>query len=263
MPNTATATFPTLTAGRVARASDVESKFDWTEQHLWPHSTGTVVNNLFDIGNSTSAYWRTGWFYSLNATTTAQGIAIGTTTVANTSDVVLEIAGTRAVLFPRLTTAQRNSLTGINGMQIYNSSTQKFNVYENGVWQVMGQAFGFEETQVSAIANVATTITSFTGSGRVLGIFWDNPAVGNVVPVSSMTVDGVGYTLAMTSGTGKFILTEDYNADTTTAFLAQYTSGTLVNAPRPFSFSFQTSFELKVTGNTGSAMAVKALYETA
>lgn len=263
MPNTATATHPTLTAGRVARASDVEARFDWSEQHLWPHSTGTLVSNQFDLGNSTSAYWRTGWMYSINATTTAQGLAIGTTTVSNNSDVAFEVAGARAVLVPRLTTAQRNLLTGIGGMLIYNSTTQKFNVHENGAWTVMGQAFGFEETQASGIATVASTITAYSGSGRILGIYAENAAAGNVVPVMSMSVDGVGYTLEMTSGTGYFTLVEQYNAATTTAFLLQYTSAAYSVAPRPFSFGFQTAFELKATGNTGSAMNVKVLYETA
>ena len=264
MPNTATATHPTLTAGKVIRASDLESRYDWSEQHLWPHSTGTLVNNQFDIGNSTSAYWRTGWFYSLNATTTAQGLAIGTTTVANNSDVAFEVAGTRAMLFPRMTTAQRNSLTGVNGMQIYNSSTNKFNVYENGAWQVMGQAFGFKETQTSAIGIVATTITSFTGSGRVFAIFAHDTNAAAAAQVLSMTIDGIGYTVPMTNGAYQTVVVENFQAHTDTAFFALQTSGAFASPPRPFSFDFQTGFELKATGGTtAGSMYVKLLYATA
>jgi len=35
---------------------------------------------------------------------------------------------------PRMTTAQRNALTAINGMIIYNNDTPAFNYYENGAW---------------------------------------------------------------------------------------------------------------------------------
>ena len=35
---------------------------------------------------------------------------------------------------PRLTTTQRNALTAVNGMIIYNSTDNKFQGYENGGW---------------------------------------------------------------------------------------------------------------------------------
>lgn len=39
-----------------------------------------------------------------------------------------------AVMFGSLTTAERDALTAANGMVIYNSSTNKFQGYENGAW---------------------------------------------------------------------------------------------------------------------------------
>jgi hypothetical protein len=39
-----------------------------------------------------------------------------------------------ALIVPRLTTAQRTALTAVNGMIIYNTSTNQFNFHENGVW---------------------------------------------------------------------------------------------------------------------------------
>lgn len=39
-----------------------------------------------------------------------------------------------ALIVPRLTTSQRSALTPVNGMIIYNLSTNQFNFYENGAW---------------------------------------------------------------------------------------------------------------------------------
>lgn len=63
----------------------------------------------------------------------AGNIGIGTGTPATSA--ILEISTTTgAVLFPRMTTAQRDALTAINGMVIYNSSLDKLQVRAAGAW---------------------------------------------------------------------------------------------------------------------------------
>lgn len=60
-------------------------------------------------------------------------VGIGATTPAVSAK--LEIASTTgALLLPRMTTVQRDALTAVNGMLIYNSTLNKFQGYENGVW---------------------------------------------------------------------------------------------------------------------------------
>ncbi len=66
MPLTTTATWPDLTAGKKAKASEVELKFDWLEGPLLPQNDGTLVTAKntttgYDIGN-TNYYWYAGWF---------------------------------------------------------------------------------------------------------------------------------------------------------------------------------------------------------
>jgi hypothetical protein len=61
-------------------------------------------------------------------------VGIGTAGAVATS-AILELASTTgALLVSRMTTAQRNALTAINGMIIYNSTTGEFNFREGGAW---------------------------------------------------------------------------------------------------------------------------------
>jgi hypothetical protein len=64
------------------------------------------------------------------------GLVIGEVSeVRANSSVGLEIASeTKAFLNVRMTTTQRNALTPINGMQIYNTTTDKLQVYAGGSW---------------------------------------------------------------------------------------------------------------------------------
>lgn len=63
-----------------------------------------------------------------------RGVTIGSTS-APTASAILDLnTTTGAVLFPRLTTTERDALTPTNGMVIYNSSTNKLQVRAAGAW---------------------------------------------------------------------------------------------------------------------------------
>jgi hypothetical protein len=63
-------------------------------------------------------------------------VGIGTTTPATSAK--LEIAGTTgALLVPRLTTTERNALTAVNGMIIYNTTDNQMQGRINGAWVAM------------------------------------------------------------------------------------------------------------------------------
>lgn len=55
--------WPTLTAGQKAKASDVEAKFDWIEGNLMPMTGGNQTNGVYDLGSNTYN-WRSGYFSS-------------------------------------------------------------------------------------------------------------------------------------------------------------------------------------------------------
>ncbi len=58
-------------------------------------------------------------------------VGIGTTNPQGALDVS---STTGAFIVPRMTTAQRDALTAVNGMIIYNTTTNQFNFRENGAW---------------------------------------------------------------------------------------------------------------------------------
>lgn len=232
MPNTTTATWPSLVAGQVARASDVEAKFDWLEQHLWPMSGGNFTDNTYDLGNTTTAAWRCLYAYSINATSTARGLAIGTTTVASNSDVALEIAGTRVVLLPRLSTVQRDAVGSRAGQFIFNTTTAQLNIHNGTTWSAVG---GSVINQI--LHTLATLSISNTSSSALLH-------TSTLVGISSVTtslayVVGRGIELTVTTGNfasnGTFYVSYDLSSTSVRVHFIGYNVVETVTARLPFS----------------------------
>lgn len=65
----------------------------------------------------------------------AGDIVVGSSDLPTNSSVGIELnSTTKAVLLPRMTSAQEAALTAVDGMIIYNTSTSKFRGYEGGAW---------------------------------------------------------------------------------------------------------------------------------
>lgn len=109
MPLTITASWPSLTEGKKAKASEVEAKFDWLEGNQLPMIGGALTTGVYDMGTATYR-WRNGYFNSLvigGVTMTsaeAGGTPVrawaylnyvgGTCTVIDSFNVALVITGT-------------------------------------------------------------------------------------------------------------------------------------------------------------------------
>lgn len=76
--------------------------------------------------------------FAIRSDAAAKSYFAGQLSVGNlnpTASTAFEVNSTTgAVLLPRLTTTERNNLTAINGMIIYNSTDNKFQGYEGGTW---------------------------------------------------------------------------------------------------------------------------------
>jgi hypothetical protein len=101
----------------------------------------TQVNKLrgfqFDLPFGSVGNIRHGFYTQVDCDNYFRGnLVVGELSdVSTNSSVGLEIASeTKAFLNARMTTAQRDSLTAVNGMQIYNTTTDKLQVYAGGLW---------------------------------------------------------------------------------------------------------------------------------
>jgi len=93
-----------------------------TNEIIIGHNSTGLGSNTAVLGND-----------STTKTILKGNIGIGTTSPATSAK--LDITSTTgALLLSRMTTVQRDALTAVNGMLIYNSTDNKFQGYENGAW---------------------------------------------------------------------------------------------------------------------------------
>lgn len=111
---------------------------------LWVNTTGTYNTTIGYEANVSAGGLTNATAIGANAVVGASNalvlggtganavkVGIGTTTPQGALDVV---STTGALIVPRMTTVQRDALTAVNGMIIYNTTTNQFNFREGGVW---------------------------------------------------------------------------------------------------------------------------------
>ena len=91
---------------------------------LHVNTAGEVIVGNFTASNFTG----TGQFVVMNGS-----VGIGTTSPV-TSALLELLSTTGAFLIMRMTTVQRDALTAINGMGLYNTTTNQFEKYQAGAW---------------------------------------------------------------------------------------------------------------------------------
>ena len=260
MPLTTTATWPDLVAGKKAKASEVEAKFDWLEGSLWPMASGATADVTYDLGGNGKS-WRQAWFTSINPTTTASGIAIGKTT-ADSSSVLDLSAIPKAILMPVVTTVQRNALTPAEGMMVYNSTNSRMERYEGGQWLAMNNPIGLKEKVSDTNATTAyEEVVSVAGSGRIRQILVYCQDSGHP-SVSYAEIDGVAFNTITTANVSTMSCYAIESPNTTTTFkLAGSTSAELVNYNIDVQFRSSFKFYHKNSVAGGFNVYAVVLYE--
>lgn len=176
-----------------------------------------------------------------------------TTTAANTSSL-LELSGAKAMLISRLTTTQRDALTAVNGMMIYNSSTENFQIYENGVWRNMNGGIGLVPMAVTSTAGVATaTVLTVSGSGRLrrLVVKFNGSGAG-ASPIASIAIDGTSFNEVTSPTAGTSEIVHKGNLDTTTTNNL-FTSTTATTGSSNLDLYFKSSLNIFLRGAVGAA----------
>lgn len=104
----------------------------------------TTVNRLYgyqmdlpfgDPGTTSWGFYETPGVNNYFAGNLLIGGTAGSDDTVTNSSIALEIKSTtKAFMNARMTTTQRNALTAVNGMQVYNSTDDKLQVYAAGSW---------------------------------------------------------------------------------------------------------------------------------
>jgi hypothetical protein len=177
-----------------------------------------------------------------NQISVANGNGVGNPTISITSNPILP--GVEGVVFPRGTTAER-PLVPTNGELRYNTDTNNFEGYANGVWGSVSTGGG---------------VTSINASGGTTGLTFTGG------PITSSGTLTLGGTLDVPSGgTGVTSLTGYVKGNGTSAMTATATipvsdlSGTL---PVPNGGTGATTLTGYVKGNGMSAMTASATVPT-
>lgn len=205
-------------------------------------------------------------------------LATGTTTAAVSA--ILDLNSTDgSLIVSRLTTTQRNALTAINGMMVYNSTDNQFNVYENGGWRVMGGIIGQTTRVVFAYTSVTFTdaLNVTSAFGRLRNVFnYSNSggmSVNNIFNV--VTIDGTAFdtitaaglaTANLTSGAWEIVRTGNQTTNTTTTLFtsSSYTTGAhshSVDLDTHFKTSLQIQTRMAGTVVGATQSSVEVIYE--
>lgn len=251
----ASSTWPELIANRKAKASEVESKFDWIQGNIYSHYGGNHTDSVYNIG-TVAARFSGVYTRSLNPTTTAAGIALGKTT-ADANTCFDMSAFQKAMYLPILTTTERTALTPQEGFVIYNSTNTRMERYEGGQWLAMNNPIGLITKVKSQNTTTALTVS---GSGRVISIWTSsNRTAGGQTISASIIIDGTTYTVSPLLGIdegGNCLL--ELNPTSTSMKFETSTTGTPICDG---GLNFKTSFQLNISGSTSESHTTYVLYE--
>lgn len=206
-------TWPALTAGARAKASEVEAKFDWVEQDFVPMSGGTKADNTYDLG--TAAFrWRNGYFGPGSAGT--PGIALRSSNLgifsASISTFNIAVSGTSVCQFDNsgfATLPNQSGFAAYNSLNttistlspftfnnklfdrgnVYTTTTNRFIPVVSGIYSIGYSLSFWPENTTTGIASVDLQIGA---SSYRSSTYFSLPAVG-ATSTTGILISGHSY----------------------------------------------------------------------
>lgn len=257
MPLTTSALWPSLVAGKKAKASEVEEKFSWLEGSLLPMESGTTFNLTFNLGSNGKA-WKQAWVGGLNPTSTAAGVAIGKELAGSSTCLDLS-AMPKAVQLPILNTTERDALTAASGMLVYNSTTASIEKYEAGGWRTIGEAVGGTLVTASLSRNAGDPIADILNisgtQGQLNQFYYVTAATTGVHPINIyLTIDG----LTTTQANLRYV-----NAISANNWIVYGggATGTASPTPSPIALAFRESCQVSLSGDNATSLVAYVIYQ--
>ena len=195
---------------------DVEGSLNVTDNKITLNNKGTPSDLnadggglllLGDIGSPKTISWLNGikcWTFNQDVAIQKQ-LSIGALT-APAADASIDLKATnKGLLFNRLTTVQRDALTAVQGMVIYNTTLDDMEFFTGSVWKSMNSALvaGPASATDNAVVRYDGTSGKLTQNS---GVTIDD--AGNVVIPGDLTIQGTTVTLDATT-----LLVEDKNIE--------------------------------------------------
>lgn len=85
-------------------------------------------------------------------------VQVGGSSFAANASAAIDVSGSKAILFPRLTQADVDALTPVNGMTVYNTDDDQFQCYTAGSWGNCGSGGGGGANQTLSNLTAPTAI---------------------------------------------------------------------------------------------------------
>lgn len=157
-------------ANNPSGAGTIDQTIMFRAAGILPQGGALAVNNMYGFqGMTTLCSVATNCWGSYIADTAADNwfakdvVVDGATSKPSNASVGLELAGTtKAFLQSRLTTTERNALTPLDGMTIFNTTTNTIQAYYSGTWNDLGSGGSSALTDshifVGNASNVATDV---------------------------------------------------------------------------------------------------------
>lgn len=152
----------------------------------------------------------------------AQTVGISNTSITPDPSSILELRSSdKGLLIPRMTTGERNSIPSpVNGLMIYNTSTNSFNFYDGTIWKEFIAASG----SVNSVTGTSNRISvGGTGSDPILDIDANYQGQNSIVTLGAVSTGTWNATQIADGKIASTLTGKTYNGLTLTALATGFT----------------------------------------